>query len=81
MKVKIKHVDGITDVIGKVYFSENGINVEYKKEGITWGRTMSIREAVDLKIINCPHTNIYPIIGFENSIIGERCNICGKEFL
>jgi hypothetical protein len=79
MKVKIKHVDGVADVIAKVSFG-NEICLDYRFQGIDYGRTLTTKQAVDLKIIECPHNDIQPILGFENEIVGEQCLTCGEIF-
>lgn len=81
MKVKIKHVDGKTDVIAKVFFSSNGvISLDYKYEGMSYGRTIDMCEAIKLKIITkCPHYSVVPILGFDNVVVGEVCTCCGKK--
>lgn len=79
MKVKIKHLDGVTDVIAKVSFGKE-ICLNYRFEGMDYGVTLSTKQAIDLKIIDCPHDAIYPLMGFENSIVGEQCLTCGKIF-
>lgn len=79
MKVKIKHVDGITDVIAKVSFG-NEITLNYRFEGMSYGRTLTTRQAIDLKIIECPHNSIQSLMGFENEIVGHQCFDCGKIF-
>jgi hypothetical protein len=79
-KVKIKHVDGVTNVLAKVHLGQSEINLEYKFEGMTYGRTIGLEEAIKLGIIECSHPSMNPMLGFENSIVGEVCCICGKEF-
>lgn len=50
MKIKIKHIDGKTDVIAKVSpFTK--YKLEYVFEGMTWGRTLSEEEAIQLGIV------------------------------
>lgn len=81
MKVKIKHVeDGVTDVIAKVIFEENDINLEYRFKGMTYGLSIGVVQAVKLGIIKCHHPNMNPILGFENMEIGEICTLCNEEF-
>ena len=44
MKIKIKHIDGITDVMAKVHKYGNEINLEYRFEGMTYGRMLTVSE-------------------------------------
>ena len=50
MKIKIKHIDGKTNVIAKV-LPWTKYELEYKFEGVTWGRTLNEEEAIELGII------------------------------
>jgi len=62
MKVKIKHVDGVTDVIAKVWIRPDEISLDYRFEGMSYSQCLSIKQAIDLKIIECPHNDIQPIL-------------------
>lgn len=79
MKIKIKHVDGVTDVVAKVHFGKSEINLEYRFEGMTYGRTVGLAEAVKIGIVKCDHAITTPVMGYENSQTGEICTICNKE--
>lgn len=79
-RIKIKHVDGVTDVIAKVILNKEDINLEYRLDGMTYGRTIDFQEAIKIGIIDCDHPSMLPMLGFENSIIGDFCECCKKEF-
>jgi len=59
MKIKIKHIDGITDVMAKVHKYGNEINLEYKFEGMTYGQTLTVSEfeAMRMKTKNNTHNH------------------------
>jgi hypothetical protein len=48
----IKHVDGKTDVKAKILKFGDSINLEYKFQGMTYGRELTTLEACKLGIIN-----------------------------
>ena len=50
MKMKIKHIDGITDVMAKVHKLGNEINLEYRFEGMTYGITLTVSEFEAMKM-------------------------------
>lgn len=49
MKIKIKHLDGMTYVIAKV-LPWTKYELEYRFEGVTWGRTLNEEEAIQMGI-------------------------------
>jgi len=75
--ISIKHIDGKTNVIAKIFMIGESISLEYKFEGMSYGRDVSLNEAYELGILECKHPRE------KRSYIGSnllRCNICGKEF-
>jgi len=81
MKVKIKHIDGVTDVIAKVFISSDGVSLDYRFEGMDYSQILDYEQTVRMGIVKCNHPTMNPILGFENSQIGEVCNICNKEIM
>ena len=76
MKVKIKHVDGVTDVMAKVFICDSReIDLDYRFEGMDYVRTLTLPEAVNMGVVKkVKATNnfrkmvkgqIYPILGIE----------------
>lgn len=76
MKVKIKHIDGVTDVMAKVFTCDNNeVSLDYKLDGMSYGRTLTLPEAINMGIIKKVKANntfremvkgnIYPILKVE----------------
>jgi len=55
--IVIKHVDGKTDVKAKVLMFGKSINLEWKYQGMTYGRELTLSEAYELGIIEDEHQN------------------------
>ena len=75
--ITIKHVDGKTNVKANVFIIGQSVSLEYKFQGMTYGRELSMNEAYEIGVIECKHPRE------KRSYIGSnllRCNICGKEF-
>jgi len=49
--IVIKHVDGKTNIKAKVLMFGSSINLEYKYQGMTYGRELTLSEAYELGII------------------------------
>lgn len=77
MKIKIKHVDGKTDVIANIFIGTE-ISLEYRFQGMSYSQTIDKGVAIKLGISICSHECVQPILGFENEINGEQCLDCGK---
>lgn len=75
-KIKIKHVDGISDVMAKVFICDSKeISLNYRFDGMDYSRTLTLPEAIKMSIVKkVKATNsfrkmvkgkIYPILGIE----------------
>jgi len=53
--VIIKHVDGKTDVKAKVLMFGKSINLEWKYQGMTYSRELTLSEAYETGIIEYGH--------------------------
>ena len=94
MKVKIKHVDGITDVMAKVFICDSReISLDYRFEGMDYGRTITLPDAINMGIVKKVKANnsfsemvkgqIYPILGIEfaeDSIACEKGDMIIKIY-
>ncbi len=72
---EIIHVDGVTRIKCKGIINADLEFVgEYKFEGMTYG--------VTIQLAGCEvgQHDIIPMLGYENSIIGEQCRQCGEQF-
>lgn len=49
--ITIKHVDGKTNVEAKVFKTSKSISLEYKFQGMTYGRELTLNEAYELGIV------------------------------
>ena len=49
--ITIKHVDGKTNVKAKVFNTNNKFSLEWKFQGMDYGRDLSFTEAVELGLI------------------------------
>lgn len=74
----IKHVDGKTNVKAKFLRYSNPPSFEYKFQGMTYSREITLTEAYEFGVIECDCSQVITILGYENSIAGEQCIICGK---
>lgn len=82
-RVRIKHVDGVTDVAATLILAATEINLEYRLDGMTYGRTMTLPEAIKVGVIKKVKANnnfrsmkkgeIYPILSFSFADRGVAC--------
>lgn len=69
--ITIKHIDGKTNVKAKVFKTSKTISLEYKFEGMTYGRDLTFAEAIELGIIEDEHQKyLDEMSGDYNSGIG-----------
>lgn len=78
-KIKFKHIeDGKTEVNANIWANDNNeIQVSYKYDKMHWSVTLSYGDAVKMGIVECEHNCCRPVLGYENSEIGEECMTCG----
>ena len=51
MKVEILHTDGVTKVKAKVFITSDSISLDYRFEGMDYGRTLTKEQAKVMGII------------------------------
>lgn len=83
-KVKIIHIDGISEVLAKAVVKNKEVEFEYRFNGMSYGQTLSFEQCIEKGYVKKVKANnnfrdmksgvIYPIISFDYSEDDMVCN-------
>lgn len=78
-KFKTVHMGTNDPVTAFVYTNNDGdMCLDYRHQGMSYTQRPNMYQLIKMGLVKCDCSNVLPVLGFENEIVGEECQACGK---